>query len=315
MKLAYIAMDRTAHKAHGVLERHYSTVDFYLADSNSKTLNIDVAELPIMAGNVCIPVSRSLRTVQHNLVMQEIKSEHTLLLGSIYPRKNLQNENLDAVPLTSGNIKNISDIHYIAYNREKQKYLFECVGETAVTEYDFLVIQDNQYVMSLLLDKQRDLFMSFTEQTKVILNFDFEVKHFTRFNEDRDFLFVDNCRQKTIHDNWYICQLRDKRISVSLYIPLEMQNSPSYLDFLAKRVTSVLNAAFDVFKVGALLSKSVLACDGFYTHRAKLRYGKSSVLIPTFTFWSQPKINNYISHLIKGKHNKAKAAALSEKAI
>ena len=52
MKLAYIAMDRTAHKAHGMLEKHFSTVDFYLADANSKTINIDVAELSIMAANV-----------------------------------------------------------------------------------------------------------------------------------------------------------------------------------------------------------------------------------------------------------------------
>ena len=313
MKLAYIAMDRTAHKAHGMLEKHFSTVDFYLADASSKTLNIDLAELPIMAANVCIPAERSLRTVKHNLVMQEIRQEYGNLLSNIYTRKNLQNENLESMPLTSGNIKNISDIHYISFNKEQQKFLFECVGVAGATDYDFLIVQDNQYVMSLLLDKQRDLFVSFTEQAKVILNFDFEAKHLSKFVEATDFLFVDNFQQKSIFDNWYICQLREDRISVSVYIPFAMQNSADYVDFLAKRVASVLNGTFDLFKVGLLLNKHILACDGYYMHRARLRYSKNGALIPTFTFWSQPKINNYLSLLIKSKNNKVKAKPIAEK--
>lgn len=306
MRLAYIAMDRTAHKAHGMLEKHFSTVDFYLADSNSKTLNIDVAELPIMAANVCIPAGQPLRTVQHNLVMQELRPEYNTLLSNIYTRKNLQNENLDAMPLTSGNIKNISDIHYISFNREKQKYFLECVGQAGAIEYDFLIVQDNQYVMSLLLDKQRDLFIRFTEQSKVILNFDFEVKHLAPCLEAVDFIFVDNCQQKSIQDNWYICQLREDRISISVYIPLEMQSTADYIDFLAKRVSSVLNSRFDRFNIGLLLNKHILACDGYYSHRARLRYPKHGALIPTFTFWAQPKINNYLSLLVKAKNSKTK---------
>ena len=304
MKLAYIAMDRTAHKAHGMLERHYSTVDFYLADADSKTLNIDVAELPIMASNVCIPADRTLRTVQHNLVMQELKYEHNVFLNSIYTRKNLQNEHLEGVPLTSGNIKKLSDIHYMQFNKEINKYSIETIGQD-ITEYDFVIIQDNQFVMSLMLDKQRDLFVRFTEQNKVILNLDFEIKHsHGKLSEAADFLFVDNIFLKSTEDNWYISQLREDRFSVSVYIPLEMQNSAAYIDFMAKRISHVVNSTFDVFKIGSLINRNTLACDGHYTHRAKLRYAKCASLVPTFTFWSQPKINNYLSLLIRNKKNR-----------
>ena len=83
MKLAYLGYDKTVLKAHPVLEQYFGVIDSYLVNTDSEAGSLDLLSLPIMANNVCVPMDETLQTVQHKLVLQEIKNEYVYLKKNI----------------------------------------------------------------------------------------------------------------------------------------------------------------------------------------------------------------------------------------
>jgi hypothetical protein len=306
MKLAYIASDTSILKTLPVLQKYYSTVHFYFEDSIKGTLDLEVDNMPLLIDGVTIPNNSQLRTKRHQAVFKKSHLNYKNFFSQIYP-SNIENdiENPTQV-IPNYSRSNISDIGFIKYNRELNKYIIE-TAKQEIVEYDFILIENSQLIMAAILDKQQNLFHSLTEQTKTVLTLVFNFKNLHQSQQVIDnFILVENSLIDSVQDNWFLVQLKEKKIEISFYVPVEMQETEDYIAFLTKRVSTMLNNRFVSFKVEELVSHFFLPADGYYSYRAKLRNVKAGALIPTYTFWAKSKVQSHLNHLLKSKLNKKK---------
>ena len=301
MKIAFITSDRSSLKTLGLLQKYYPTVHFYLANSKTSGVDLEAEKLPLLVDGLNIPADPKSRTERHEQVFKKNQPNYKLFFNQIYPGKvSTENEEF-AEPKGVHSEFSIDEINFIKYSREVGKYAIEN-SRLEITDYDFLLIQNSQLIMAEILDKQQNLFHSFTEQSKAIITLTFDLRqlHQNALTESR-FIFVENSMIESVQDNWYLVKLNKDTAEVSLYIPYEMQDSEEYKSFLAQRVTAAFNRRFVSFKLEGFIGSYVTPADGYYAYKAKLRYSKGGALVPTYNLWSTEKMTAHLGQLLKNR--------------
>lgn len=304
MKLAYLGYDKTVLKAHPVLEQYFNVIDSYLVNTDSEAGSLDLLSLPIMANNVCIPMDETLQTIQHKLVLQEIKNEYAYLKKNIFLDYKLTDSEFLGAKKALKKQLSIKDVVSIMFDRNLNKHFIQTKG-AELEEYDYIIVQAHQLVTDQFQDIKQNIISRPQIQKYSILNIEFAAQYsLNKYHLHHEFIFIDNMRLKTIFDNWYICSISQNKFTVGLYIPFSRYDSNEFLEFITNRTYDVMSKSFESFKIGELLSRSASTSDGFVSHNAKLRYPKKSSVFPSFDYWPQNKINDYIKNLFIYKNKK-----------
>lgn len=306
MKLAYLGYDKTALKPLPVLEQHFSHIDFYLVNSDQVASDLDFLKLPIMAQNVCIPVDEALQTIKHKLVLHDIRNEYNALKQSLFSGFNLSADEFIGTKKSEKKQFELKDIVSIKFEKKINKHVIERQRHEP-QEYNYLIIQGHQLVSDSVQSHRQNIIHRPQTQSFLILNLEFEMQY--RLHKQyvhHDFIFIDNISLKTIFDNWYLCSFSQNKLSVGLYIPYAQHQSEEFLDYITGRVRALLSKSFEAFKIEELLSRKVSASDGFVVQALKLNYPKNSSVFPSFDYWPQNKINDYIKNVfvVKNKKNR-----------
>lgn len=300
MKLAFITADRSSLKTLPLLQKYYSCVHFYFANSKTAGVDLEAEKLPLMVDGLNVPADASLRTPHQEQIFKKNYHNYKNFFNQIYPNKvNAEIEEVDS-PKEDFLEFGIGEINFIKYSRELGKYAIEN-SRLEITEYDFLLIQNSQVIMAEVLEKQQNLFNSFTEQTKSIITLVFNLKNFHKAGAPNSFIFVENSLIESVQDNWYLVKLNPETVEVSFYIPFEMQDSEDYKQFLSQRVSAVMNRRFVSFQLSDFIGSYVTPADGYYSYKAKLRYTKGGALVPTYNLWSTEKMTTHLSQLLKNR--------------
>lgn len=305
MKLAFITSDRSSLKTLPLLQKYYSQVHFYFANSKTAGVDLEAEKLPLLVDGLNVSPEAAMRTPHQELVFKKNLNNYKNFFNQIYPAKvSAEVEDTESAPqefLESG----IGEINFIKYNRELGKYAIEN-SRLEITEYDFLLIQNSQAIMAEVLEKQQNLFNSFTEQTKSIITLVFNLKQFHKEGSPNSFIFVENSLLDSVQDNWYLVKLNADTAEISFYIPYEMQESEDYKSFLAHRVSAALNRKFVAFQLSDYIGSFVTPADGYYSYKAKLRHAKGGALVPTYNLWTTEKVTAHLGQLLKSKLNSKK---------
>ncbi len=301
MKLAYIASNLNVLNSLKSVEGGYTEIDVYLLDNIKNATNIVIEDLPKLADKLTLVPHTEQLTPKQKTIIKKISQQNQNLLNNIYSVKNITEREAGVTETTQCKKLAASDIIFIKYNREIKKISIENSNKEII-DYDLLLIENNQFAMAGILDKQQNLFNSFTEQEKCWINLVYETKNLHKHKQmNKDFIFIENANISSLDDNWYITQIENDTLKVSLLIPFEMQNDQDYIAFLNKRIMQMLNERFISFKVLKLVKNFVLPTDGYFTFKAKLRQSKQTALVPGFYFWNQNKMNGYLNNLLKQK--------------
>jgi hypothetical protein len=301
MKLAYITSDRSSLKTLPLLQKYYSNIHFYLVNPKTYGVDLEAEKLPILVDGLNISVDSSLRTPQQERIFKKNSVNYKNFFNQIYPPKVPTESEIYEEPKQGWQEFDVNEINFIKYNRELGKYAIENT-KLEITEYDLLLVQNSQMIMAEILEKQQNLFNSFTEQSKSILTlvFNLERRH-KQAATAANFIFVENSLLESVQDNWYLVKLNADTAEVSFYIPYEMQGSEDYKNFLAHRVSTALNSRLVAFNIGEFIGNYVTPADGYYTYKAKLRHSKGGALTPTYNLWSAEKITSHLSQTLKNK--------------
>jgi hypothetical protein len=313
MKLAYIAYDRTALKAHFVLEQHFERIDTFLVDSEKPIAQLDFADLPLMAHNTYIQHKNETQTQAHKKVLSRIQDEYSFFKNQIYANEKINHSDvkkLSPPAIARSVVKNIFPINELvgfSYNKKSYKHYFKTLKNAALLDYDYVIIQNHQLVTDALEGKEQNIFTTKGALQDVVLNINFSLKHkISSLSLDNECIYISNIELKSIFDNWYICQIGSEIINVSLLVPFKQYKDPKYFEFIQKRTARAMQLAFTSFEVGELLSHCIFATDGFSEQVIALNYKKSTALFPSFTYWSEDKINAYVNTVFFGKNLKNK---------
>jgi hypothetical protein len=300
MKLAFITSDRSSLKTLPLLQKYYSDVHFYFGNSKTAGVDLEAEKLPMLVDGVHVSPDPAMRTPHQELVFKNNSQNYKNFFNQIYPTKvSAEIEDTNS-SLHEFQESGISEINFIKYNRELGKYAIEN-SRLEITEYDFLLIQNSQAIMAEVLEKQQNLFNSFTEQTKSIITLVFNLKHFHKTGTPNNFIFVENSMLDSVQDNWYLVKLNADTAEISFYIPYEMQESEDYRLFLSQRVLSAFNRRFVAFQLEEFIGSYVTPADGYYSYKAKLRHSKGGALVPTYNLWTTEKMTAHLSQLLKNR--------------
>jgi len=300
MKLAFITADRSSLKTLPLLQKYYSQVHFYFANSKTAGVDLEAEKLPLLVDGLNVSPDASLRTPHQELVFKKNSQNYRNFFNQVYPTKvSAEIEDTNAT-VHEFQESGIGDINFIKYNRELGKYAIEN-SRLEITEYDFLLIQNSQAIMAEVLEKQQNLFNSFTEQSKSIITLVYNLRHFHKKGTPNSFIFVENSLLESVQDNWYLVKINGDTAEISFYIPFEMQESEEYKMFLAQRVSSALNRRFVAFQLEDFIGSFVTPADGYYSYKAKLRHTKGGALVPTYNLWTTEKMTAHLSQLLKSR--------------
>lgn len=314
MKLAYIGYDKTLLKTNMVLAQHFDRIDSYLIQENLDANHLNFFSLPIMADNVCIPTDESLYTVQHKSVLYKIKNEFTFLKKNLFSDYKLTGDEITGTRKSEKQQFSFAEIESLFFSKKKNRYEIQTRNH-GQQEYDYLIVQGHQLVTDQLQAIKQNIVSTPQIQSYLVLNLEFTVKYRLHDQHHRhDFIFIDNTNYNTIFDNWYICSYSGNRLLVSLIIPSANYKSEELTEFIAERTRGVLSNSLKAFEFGAILNRWVSCSDGFETQKLKLNFPKYSAVFPSFDYWTQNKINNYIKNIFVVK-NKKNRALFSEKEL
>jgi len=301
MKLAYIASNLNVPDALKSVAGAYNEMDVYLLESIKKSTDLVIEELPKLVDSLTLSPAADQLTEKQKVLSKKISIQNQNLLNNIYVTKNTAEREAAVNENIKCNSLSVSDIIFIKYNRETKKINIEN-SKKEIVEYDLLLIENNQFVMAGILDKQQNLFNSFAEQEKCWLSLVFETKNLHKSKQlDKQFVFIENSNISSLDDNWYIAELEESTLKISLLIPFEMQHNQEYVEFLNKRITEMVNERFVSLNVVKLKETFVLPTDGYFSFKAKLRQTKQTALVPGFYFWKRNKVNAYLNNLLKQK--------------
>lgn len=306
MKLAYIGYDKTSLKANTVLEQHFDFIDNYLINENLEANNLNFYSLPIMADNVCIPIDESLYTVRHKSVLYKIKNEFTMLKKNLFADYRLTGDEITGTRKSTKQQFGFDEIESLLFNNKKNKYLLQMKGQEPI-EYDYLIVQGHQLVTDRLQQLKQNVMRKPQIQSFIILNLEFIAKYKLHDQHLRhDFIYIDNTNYNTVFDNWYICSYASNRLLVSLVVPSANYRSEELMEFLAARARTALSESLKAFEFGPLQNRWISCADGFVTQKLKLSNSATASVFPSFDYWTQNKINNYIKNtfVVKIKKNR-----------
>ncbi|MGZ3692040.1 MAG: hypothetical protein ACXVAX_11085 [Pseudobdellovibrio sp.] len=301
MKMAYIASNLNVLDSLKSVEGSYNEIDVYLLENINRRTDIVIEELPKLVDGLTLSPDPDRLTEKQQTLSKKISVQNQNLLNSVYITKNISEREAPVNDSIKCRSLSVSDIVFIKYNREIKKISIEN-SQNEITDYDLLLIENNQFVMAGILDKQQNLFNSFTEQEKCWLTLVFETKNLHKNKQlDKHFIFIENSNISSLDDNWYLTERKGDLLQVALLIPFEMQNNQEYIEFLNKRITDMINERLVALNVVKLKETFVLPTDGYFSYRAKLRQTRQTALVPGFYFWKQNKINSYLNNLLKQK--------------
>lgn len=306
MKLAYLAFNKTAEKSHHVLGQYFDTIDTYIISESTDVCDFDLLNLPIMAHHVLVPSQIDLQTNCHKAVLQRLKNEIYYLRKNLFMNYSLNSEVLTGISNSSKNIFKFGSIKEISFDKTLNKHKVNLEGEVH-KEYDYLIIESSEMTTSHLNQLKQNIVTKTTEQSHIILNLEFEIKYKVQKQHfHHEFVLINNPNLKSIFDNWFFCNMFHNKISCSVFIPYEKYTSEEFLKFITQRTHDVLSNSLSAFEIGDLIKYDFSASDGFLIRQAKLKYNKNSALFPTFTYWSQNKVNDYVHNIfiMKNKKNK-----------
>ncbi len=304
MKIAYVATDLNALKVQSMIVGPYEELHYYLVQPKTRSVDVSIEDKSILAAGLCIPASTELQTSTHMKVLKKIQS-HLIA----WKREIFQDYKVKATKQNTHFEKNTQlkvlqhatdEISYIRMNRLNQKYIFEINGSEQ-REYDLVLFENNQFVMAGIVEKQQNLFYSFTEQTKCLLTLNFEISHLHNHPAMNEFLLVQNADVESIDDNWFVVQESPERLAVTFYVPLQMSSKEKFVQFMQTRTKQLVEERFSTFKINSYLGHSLSIGNGFYSHKARLRFKKNAVLVPSFKFWSDSDIGTYLKKIIQTK--------------
>ena len=307
MRLAYLGYDRTSLKTNTVLEQHFDFIDHYLVNDSLEANNLNFFSLPIMANNVCIPIDESLYTVQHKSVLYKIKNEFTMLKKNLFADYRLTGDEITGTRKSTKQQFSFDEIESLYFIKKKNKYLLLRKDKEPI-EYDYLIVQGHQLVTEKLQLLRQNIMSQPQMQSYLILNLEFTAKYRLQDQHLRhDFIYVDNTNYNTVFDNWYICSYSGNRLLVSLLVPSANYRTEELMEFLAARARSALCESLKAFELGPLQNRWLSCADGFVTHKLKLNNLSYACVFPSFDYWTQNKINNYIKNIFVMKNRKNRA--------
>lgn len=304
MRLAYIGFDKTVLKTNTVLSQHFLEIDYYVMNENQESNSLNFFSLPIVANNVSIPTDESLYTVQHKSVLYKIKNELALLKKNIFSDYRLTGDEITGIRQSHNQQFSFDQIESLVFNKKKKLYQLQHLGR-GLLEYDYVILQGHQLVSDQLQLIKQNIVQRPQQQSFLMLNLECAVRYKLHPAHLRhDFIYIDNTNFNSVFDNWYICSYSGNRLSVSLIIPYVNHSSPELQEFVAERTLQILREALSAFEFGAVLSRRISCLDGFVTQKFELNYPKTSSVFPSFDYWTQNKINNYIKNIFATKKKK-----------
>ncbi len=314
MKLAYLGFDKTLLKTNTVLSQYFAEIDYYLVNENLEANSLNFFSLPIMANNVCIPTDESLYTNQHKSVLFKIKNEFTLLKKNIFSDYRLTGDEITGTKKSLKNQFGFSDIESIFFDRKKKNYQLQ-TRSNGMIEYDYLIIQGHQLVTDQLQTVKQNVIGQQQLQSYLMLNLEFPASYKLHDAHLRqDFIFIDNTNFNTVFDNWYVCSYSANKLTVSLIIPTVQHHSEELQEFVAARSRQVLNDSLSSFEIGPVTKKWISCIDGYVTQKMTVSFPKHSSVFPSFDYWTQNKVNNYIKNIFVVK-NKKNPVLFNEKEV
>lgn len=305
MKIAYVATDLNALKVQSMIVGPYDELHYYLVQPQTRSVDVNIEAKPIIAEGLCIPAAADLQTRAHQKLLKKIKQHLTTWKKEIFQdhkvKSSKNNENFEKNVSLKVIHHSTDEISYIRVNRLNSKYIFEINGSEQ-REYDLVLIENNQFVMAGIVDKQQNLFHSFTEQTKCLLTLNYDISRLHEsLKESHEFLLVQNVEVESIDDNWFVVQEGPDRLAVTFYVPLQMSSKEKFIHFLQSRTQQMIEERFKTFKINDYLNHSLSIGNGFYSHKAKLRFTRNAMLVPSFKFWADSDIETYLKKIIQSK--------------
>ena len=307
MRLAYLGYDKTSLKTNTVLEQHFEIIDNYLVNDSLEANNLNFFSLPIMANNVCIPIDESLYTIQHKSVLYKIKNEFTMLKKNLFADYRLTGDEITGTRKSTKQQFSFDEIESLFFIKKKNIYLLQMKGKEPI-EYDYLIVQGHQLVTEKLQFLRQNIMSKPQKQSYLIMNLEFTAKYRLHDQHLRhDFIYIDNTNYNTVFDNWHICSYTSNRLLVSLFVPAANYRSEELMAFVDARVRGALSESLKAFELGPLQNRWISCADGFVTQKLKLNNLSYASVFPSFDYWTQNKINNYIKNifLVKNKKNRA----------
>lgn len=306
MKIAYVATDLNALKVQSMIVGPYEELHYYLVQPQTQSVDVSIDDKPVMVEGLCIPAAVELQTQAHQKAVKKIQQHLAAWKREIFQDYKVKATKNNANFEKNTNLKvvlhAVDEISYIRVNRLNQKYIFEINGSEQ-REYDLILIENNQFVMAGIVEKQQNLFYSFTEQAKCLLTLNYDIsRQHAHLVDQYEFLFVQNAEVESIDDNWFVVQESQDRLAVTFYVPLQMSVQDKYIRFMQERIHQMMSERFSsTFKINDYLGHNLSIGNGFYSHKARLRFKKNAVLVPSFKFWSDHDIETYLKKLIQSK--------------
>ncbi len=314
MKLAYLGYDKTLLRTNTVLAQHYSKIDNYLIHESLEANNLNFFSLPIIADNVCIPTDESLFTVQHKSVLFKIKNEFMVLKKNIFSDYKLTGDEITGTKKSENQQFSFKEIESVLFSKKLKKYVIKTKSRGEI-EYDYLILQGHQLVTDQIQGLPQNVLNKAQIQSYIVLNVEYSVRYKLHDQHLRhDFILIDNTNFNTVFDNWYICSYSNSRLIVSLIVPSSTYQADELLEFIATRTLRVLSESLKSFEFGTTINRWVSCVDGFVTQKLKLNHPKDASVFPSFDYWTQNKINNYIKNVFVAKNIK-KLTSTAEKEL
>lgn len=221
-----------------------------------------------------------------------IKRQKTILASL----KNSKVRNLSLNAISDLHFDKKTGLYVIQSNLNKE---INKEPEKIVFEYDYLIVENHQLVSQALLTKSQNVIKQLHFQSHVVLNLEFPLQY--KLHKQylyHDFIFIENMQLKTIFDNWYICSFSQDRACIRLFIPYDKHQAEDYLNFISDRVYNRICRSFEAFEFKDVQKRWISTSDGFTLKDLKLNFPRNSSIMPSFSFWPQYKINNYIKELM-----------------
>lgn len=305
MKLAYLGYDKNIFKSYSFLAKYFQEIDSYLVNYDNSAQNSDLADIPLMTGNVYIGKNSLLYTEKHKSSLAQIDSEYSQLKKSIVSADAIDTGANSETKLNK-NYYRAKDITALEFDRNSSKYFIETKHQGRF-EYDYIVIQDHKSISDLFEDKKQNVFKGEADQAYVMLNLDFAIKaKLGKEVVEQEFIFVENPIVRSLFDNWYICKVDSDKIAINFYIPFKQQHSEELIEFLTQRTRKIFDKEFITFELGEVLNKSILATNGFSNQNIRIKNKNLGTVFPSFSYWSEGRVAGFIQNVFLNKNKKNK---------
>jgi hypothetical protein len=75
--------------------------------------------------------------------------------------------------------------------------------------------------------------------------------------------------------------------------------SHDFLKFITERVKKILVSKLTLFEINELVKRNLICIDQFTEIDSYFLENKTLHQVPSFTYWSDEQVNNYLTHMFK----------------